>query len=308
MMRNTYLNGLQGKNNNEIKTERSFYGSSKKVNWTDNNTGKREALVSTTFHVDLYFQKDIKQVISHKKLRPSKSIIKGRSNSVDVRRSNLMNNQQLNNNNNQNYNNNQGFKQMNNINDLSSDDKKPLGSKVNNYIQGKNNPNLPTRSFSLEPKGDNSKGLINFQPDKNVSGNIQIITPNVNSIINNNYNNIYIQSPTDMDFKKLNNIYSPDDQMNIKSNMLMNNNPNTLINRVASAGRKENPPYPMNNTNLMNYNLKSNSISNNNIKEDSDKIIQNSLDNSYDPKQIKVIDYSNSNYMSQPRTSIFTIK
>ena len=135
-----------------------------------------------------------------------------------------MNNQQLNNNNNQNYNNNQGFKQMNNINDLSSDDKKPLGSKVNNYIQGKNNPNLPTRSFSLEPKGDNSKGLINFQPDKNVSGNIQIITPNVNSIINNNYNNIYIQSPTDMDFKKLNNIYSPDDQMNIKSNMLMNNN------------------------------------------------------------------------------------
>jgi hypothetical protein len=131
---------------------------------------------------------------------------------------------------------------------------------VNNYIQGKNNQNLPTRSFSLEPKGDNSKGLINFKPDKNVSGNIQIITPNVNSIINNNYNNIYIQSPTDMDFKKLNNIYSPDDQMKIKSNMLMNNNPNTLINRVASAGRKENPPHPMNNTNLMNYILKKRAI------------------------------------------------
>lgn len=304
MLRNTYLNGLQGKLNFDVKTERSLYGLSKKVNWTDSNTGKKEALIATNFKVDLYFQKDVKGVTSHKKLRPSKSIIKGRSNSVDVRRSNIIGNQQMNN-----YNNNQNVKMISNMMDT-SDDKTAPNNRANNFVQSNNNSSLPPRSFSLDQKVDNSKGLMNFQPEKN-SANIQIITPNVNSIINNNYNNIFIQSPTDMDFKKLNHMYSPESQMKIKSDVKMNNNPNLINNRLASAGRKDNPPLTMNNPpNLNSYNSNakpnfSNNLTNNlvNFKGEADKMMPKGLGNSYDPKQIKVIDYSNNNFMPQAKSN-----
>jgi hypothetical protein len=154
--------------------------------------------------------------------------------------------------------------------------------------------------------------MNNYQ-DKDSNANIQIITPNVNSIINNNYNNIYIQSPTEMDFKKLNQIYSPETQSKLGNNM-MNNPPNSnnqpiMNNRLSSAGRKDNQPLNSNpNLNSYNYNPKNNFISNNlnsNLpKNDMQKVPNNLLMNSYDPKQIKVIDYSNNNtFIPQTKNS-----
>jgi hypothetical protein len=312
MMRNTYLNGLQGKSNNDSRSERSFFGSSKKVNWNDINSGKKDALIQTTFHVDLFIQKELKPVLTHKKLRPSKSIIKGRSNSLDVRRSNNMMTgniaQQKGN-----YISNQNYTPMYNNNDV-ADKGVNNNNRVNNFAQN-NHINPPPRSFSVEQKADNRKNnLMNNFQDKDTTTNIQIITPNVNSIINNNYNNIYIQSPTEMDFKKLNQIYSPETQNKLANNMMMNNPPISnnqplMNNRLSSAGRKDNQPLNSNtNLNSYNYNPKNNFISSNlnsnQPKNDMQKVPNNLLMNSYDPKQIKVIDYSNNNtFIPQTKNS-----
>ena len=316
MMRNTYLNGIQGKNNFDNRTERTIFGSGRKVNWNDVNTGKKEGLIYSPFHIDLFIQKEVKPVTSHKKLRPSKPIIKGRSSSVDVRRSNNLNNnnliQQKTNYTNNNNNNNNNFNPMYANNDINTDKTTTNSSnRINNFISN-NHVNPPPRSFSLDQKGDSRKNnlLTNFQ-EKELATNIQIITPNVNSIINNNYNNIYIQSPSEMDFKKLNQIYSPEGQSKQNNSLNSNNsgiNPITN-NRLASAGRKDETPMSNPNTNNnFNYNAKNNfigtNLSGNQVKTDIQKLQNNNLINSYDPKQIKVIDYSNNNnYVPQPKNS-----
>jgi hypothetical protein len=306
MMRNTYLNGLQGKSNADMRTERNTFSTGRKVNWNDINTGKKDALIYAPYHVDLFIQKDIKPVSTHKKLRPSRSILKGRSISVDVRRSNNLtpNNmpQQK-----SNYITNQNFNQLYGSNEGNQEKSNP-NNRLNNFV-GNNHINPPPRSFSLDQKGDNRKPNLgnNFQ-EKETTTNIQIITPNVNSIINNNYNNIYIQSPTDMDFKKLNQIYSPETQSKMGV-VVGDQGINSINSRLASAGRKDNPPMNNPNMNSYNYNQKNNFISGNigsgnQVKPDVQKLPTNSLLNSYDPKQIKVIDYSNNNnFMPQPKNS-----
>lgn len=307
MMRNTYLNGLQGKNMMDVRNERNNFGHGRKVNWNDLNTGKKDGLVQTAYHVDLFIQKDVKPVTSHKKLRPSRSIIKGRSVSVDVRMSNNLNQtnnaQQL-----PGYINSKNLLQQYGGNNEQNPDK--TQNRLNNFMGTNNNVNPPPRSFSLDQKGDVRKNnLLNNYQEKDLSTNIQIITPNVNSIINNNYNNIYIQSPTDMDFKKLNHIYSPDNQNKIGLPSDPNMAPGLMNQRLASAGRKDNNPN-LNNPNMNSYNYNPKSfISNtlgtgNQVKPDVQKMPTNNLLNSYDPKQIKVIDYSNNNtFVPQQRNS-----
>lgn len=324
-MRNTFLNGQQTKTTFD-RSERSFYGGSKKVNWNDNNMGKKDALISVNYNIDLFFQKDVKPVTTHKKLRPNKPIIKGRSNSADVRKSNNLNPQQMNSYINQNnqgikFNNNNSILEdknlKNNTNNINNNNN---NSRINNFVQNNANNQPPPRSISLDQKGDNRKQINNNYPDKDFT-KIQIITPNINSIINNNINNIYIQSPTDMDIKKWNQIYNsdPHNKMNTNSTMTStgNNNSNNIPNlsRLESVGRKENIPGNNNPSNY-NYNPKTNFMSSNNVKNnvvdvnnftknDSLKSLQNNLINSYDPKQIKVIDYSNNNYIQQKNGKIY---
>jgi hypothetical protein len=71
IIRNTYINGLP------IKAEKPNYKfSSKKIKWADNNGNRKELLCSTNLSKELIIQKDIKPVVSHKKMKATKSILK----------------------------------------------------------------------------------------------------------------------------------------------------------------------------------------------------------------------------------------
>ena len=88
LIHNTYLNGLNLKadNKSNLDIERKISSiSSKRIVWADNNNfNRKDLLCNTNFAKDLFYQKDIKPVLNHKKAKPIKPILKIRSASADV--------------------------------------------------------------------------------------------------------------------------------------------------------------------------------------------------------------------------------
>ncbi len=81
IMRNTYVNGLPSDKN--VKSENKI--KKKKVGWADNNPyGRNDYLFSCNLKKDLFLMKDIKPVINHLKMRPSKSCVKNKNKSKSV--------------------------------------------------------------------------------------------------------------------------------------------------------------------------------------------------------------------------------
>jgi hypothetical protein len=197
LLRNTYLNGLPNKNTVGGKP---MAFNSRGIQWADNN--KRDLLCTTNLGKDLMIQKDIKPVVSHKKLRPMKSILK-RSNSADPRKltpsrlDSFVNNYIKKDSNKDTsftstYNNN--YHNMPRTPDNDNNNKPRLMSPLNKFepekvVQKEERLRTPPlRSYSVDTR------------DKKVPApevtNI-IIAPNMKSLISNNIKNIYINNNND---------------------------------------------------------------------------------------------------------------
>ena len=121
---------------------------------------KKDILTFTNYSKDLLFIKDIKPITIHKKLKPQKSCFKDRSLSQEI--NSKLQHKQLKNN--------------------------PSSEEIINRPQTTNQNTRP-RAFSQDQKpttiGNNDK-------NKQQAQNIQIITPVVSKVVNNNFNNYYI--------------------------------------------------------------------------------------------------------------------
>ena len=89
LLRNTYLNGLDNKLPSRPYTSDSKIGNkSKSIIWADkNDINRKDLLCNINPQKELYFIKDIKPVMNHKKMIPSKSCIKRKSYSSQGSRS-----------------------------------------------------------------------------------------------------------------------------------------------------------------------------------------------------------------------------
>jgi hypothetical protein len=313
LIRNTYLNGLVQKNEGkkaDLGKPYSFY--SRKLQWADNNNAYRKDLLCTTnFNKDLVTQKEIKPMMNHKKMKPSKSILKkDKSGSEELVRTSTPNIQ--------------GSKvDLMSQNNLSSTTAPPLTAKtmtfssigtnqpiknstdlLNNYsnLGLYNSTDITNSKTELHSSGINNSNNNNFLMNKNSSPydmkrsqgleinlkekeNINIATrqnhfsstntpqqrsysvgggdrtqtnqttgtnptniiiaSKYQNIINNNVNNIYIQSPEDLE--KLANRYNP-------SNFDSNNNKQLIQDRPVSQITRDSMGMPVNNSYIGNNN------------------------------------------------------
>ena len=123
---------------------------------------KKDVLTYTNYSKDLIFIKDVKPITIHKKLKPQKSCFKDRSLSQEMK-----NKQQ------------QILKQLKS--DMSSEE---ILNRPNSTSQ-----NQRLRAFSQDPKSTTNN---NPEMNKQQPANIQIITPVVSKVVNNNFNNYFI--------------------------------------------------------------------------------------------------------------------
>lgn len=84
LLRNTYLNGLESKSTNirpltanaQLKSESNF----KKILWADkNDNNRKDLLCNINPNRELYFIKEIKPVLNHKRMLPMKSSFKNKN-------------------------------------------------------------------------------------------------------------------------------------------------------------------------------------------------------------------------------------
>ena len=88
LLRNTYVNSLPT-NASMIPKELINVKERKHIAWADSNPYKKEVLCHVNAAKDLFFQRDVKPVTAHRRLRPSRSCMKNRSKSFgDMKRSN----------------------------------------------------------------------------------------------------------------------------------------------------------------------------------------------------------------------------
>jgi hypothetical protein len=276
LIRNTFINGLLRKKTEKeinLKKEESFnILKLKKVQWADkNNSHRKDLLCSVNFSKELSIHKDVKIITGRNKhhipfksiLKTSKTLKNSHSNNNMVKSTSLRNITDI-------LNSNQismGSALMRNSSHLEdtniikndkqheitfrSDNKENNGilsnskrnnipknddnmSRVNNFISSQK-PQV--RSYSLDQSNDNK---TNSTPNQKLYNNNEvtniIITPKYQSIITNNVNNIYIQSPEDLNKltkneSVVNNIHTGKYQIQEKrkeislNNFLMSNNP-----------------------------------------------------------------------------------
>ena len=81
LLRNTYVNSLPT-NPSMIPKEMITTKERKHIAWADSNPYKKELLFHINTAKDLFYQRDVKPVTAHKRLRPSSSCMKKRSNSM----------------------------------------------------------------------------------------------------------------------------------------------------------------------------------------------------------------------------------
>jgi len=237
VIHNTYLNGLNNKadtrysNDNEKKISNP---ASKRICWADNNNfNRKDLLCNTNYTKDLFYQKEIKPILSHKKGKPIKSILKKRSASADGSASKYkmfgLNNVTASTNlNNSNINNQNAYSASNNYN-----------SNLNNNY-GTNNSFIINNNETKSPIIDNNN---------NNSGSMNVSN---NSIMNNYVNNKNIGSSIlNKPLGQINN-YSSLNQTGVS-------NPNSGLISNSNSGNNNN-----NNNNKENSNFNSR-LNNNNM-------------------------------------------
>jgi len=279
VIHNTYLNGLNVKieNRSNIDIERKISNiSSKRITWADNNNlNRKDLLCNTNFAKDLFYQKDIKPILNHKKGKPIKPILKKRSSSADPANKfkiyNLNNVSTSTNLNNSNINNQNAYSATSNYN-----------SNLNNY--GTNNSFInnenKTSQDNTEINTNNSSSIMNnYMSGKNYGSNNDPKRPlaqnNSYANINNNSNNALI------------NTSGIGNKENSNFNSRLNNNNNNLDNSNLSNFSR--PNYFNNNNNTQNY---ANNNSNNNPQQRSYSLDQKNDTNNRNPNP------ANSNYGS----------
>ena len=216
LMRNTYVNGLK----NEVEKAKIVPSEMKKKNhiaWADFNPIKKQSLEIVNLNKDLFFQKDVKIILNHKKMKPSYSCMKGKrklnddyeDKSFDGNRTlsenkgrlkfmegnmfadNMMNNIKTINPNNQNIN--------YNINNFQN-----VNQKVDNNIMMRNNfmnNNNENKNVNIINSGNNVPQKINMNMNNNNNRNINynnsiqpsqqknILVNTNNNSYSNNFNN-----------------------------------------------------------------------------------------------------------------------
>jgi len=278
ILNNTYINGLPPKPQDvtlKRPTTTSFSSNNKKLKWTDNGSdNRRDLLCSCNLAKDLLNLKEIKPV-EHKKGK-TKSILKGSGGSIkSISNSTTTLNEvkrPLN-------------SSRQNLNDLIPERKSSFTSQTNNFpITHQQRPNsVDNRDKDIEniAKGEYNSNYNVVVNEQNLSSNFNnvsnsnninklnergsdlysqnqpskiVISPNIQSIINNNINNFYIQSPStigEYEYKK----DSSRDQVN---NFVATQYPNNkFINNFINPNSNNDPPS--NHPQSVNFN---NSVSN----------------------------------------------
>ena len=89
LLRNTYLNGLENKQPNRPYTSDNKINSNKrKIIWADkSDNNRKDLLCNINPQKELYFIKDIKPIMNHKKMMPSRSCLKRKAYSSQGSRS-----------------------------------------------------------------------------------------------------------------------------------------------------------------------------------------------------------------------------
>ena len=148
LLRNTYVNSLISdpklipKDGFEIKKRRH-------IGWADKNSYKKEPLIHINQAMDLCFQKDVKNVTVHKRMRPSRSCMKHKKGSNSNTQGNIVGNSNSSNSN------------VNVVNVNVNASAMQLGQQQrsnNNKIQSGNNNNNNVNSVSLSQQV--SKGIM----------------------------------------------------------------------------------------------------------------------------------------------------
>jgi len=252
VMHNTHLNGLNLKSENKsnIDIERKLSNiSSKRITWADNNNlNRKDLLCNTNFTKDLYYQKDIKPVLNHKKGKPIKPILKKRPNSADPSSTkfkiyNLNNVTASTNLNNSNINNHNSYGANSNYN-----------SNINNYGGNNsfiNNENKSNQDNNLAEINSNNSIVNNFMNSKNYGGNNDPKRPlgqnnnyaNLNQ--NNNNSNISLINNSNIGNKENSNFNSRLSGNNMENSNLNNfSRPNYFNNNSNYTNNSNNNPQP----------------------------------------------------------------
>ena len=262
LMRNTYINGLKNDVNN-AKIVSSDLKKKKHIGWADCNNFKKSSLEVVNLNKDLFFKKDVKNIVSHIKIRPSKSCVKGN------RKNNLEN-----------------------FNYENDDFNKKNEGRSGSVKQGKNNKfkdeinvfsNIKTINNNNQVNFNMNNNSINYQGNKLKSDNVNIKN---NNFIKNNNNNIKGINNNNYDNSIPINILNAGNMMQ-KENINLNNNFMKNINFASSLQ----PSLPNNNMG------NSNNIYNNNFNNDNDDYI-NSMPFSYtqtNPLQNNIMNNNNFN-------------
>ena len=227
LMRNTYINGLPSKkinnNNNNVKKSKK-----RNVGWADNNPyGKSDYLISFNLQKDLLLMKDIKPVNNHTKMRPSKSCIKNRSQSVNQSinknsyafSSNTQENFMVNNLNTVKLNNNNNIEQNKFFNENATQDFSNLA--FNNML----NINNSNNNKMMEQMGLSAENFKNLTLNKTQNmNNNKLINHNKNPQINDNINSAKFKNNNNN--QKRSNNFIENNKVQFRPNSYDNNNNN----------------------------------------------------------------------------------
>ena len=282
LMRNTFVNGLKNNVGNAVIVP--FEMKKKKhISWAD--FGKKSNLEIVNLNLDLFFKKNIKNVVSHLKMKPNKSCVKGnKKNDFDDNNDNILNK------NNRKFegtgNMIQGkikFKDNNFIEDDFINNIKP----VNNYQSGinKKGNNTNLKNNYIKNINNNNKENLNIPVNIINSGNIL-------QKENMNFDNNYMKN---MNFASS---LQPSAQKNIKVNInnIYNNNLNNNNDEDINIMRfNYTQMYSLNNNNINNNNS---IINNKNNKNNQNDIIRNNNMNYSVPQRVSSATNENNNMIN----------
>lgn len=232
LIHNTYLNGLSVKGSGLNKsidegrravTPNHSSPSSKKINWADNNNiNRRDLLCSTNLTKELFYQKDIKPIMAHKKSKPVKGILKKKDNFIKneeskLKRPNSTNhsNNALNNSslvNTSGYNTNYSSINVNNSNKTTNNFYTGSNALNNNQINNLSNKFINQNELKQNSAISNS--------NSNAQNNSSIVNNFLNSknLNNSSLNNSGIESQKQVQIQRSGNTLTPPNRQNINQN------------------------------------------------------------------------------------------
>ena len=271
LIRNTYLNSLINENNkrrNNMKTNSitnydcNFkYNSKPHVSWGDNNIyHKFNKLIINNEQKDLILQKNVKNVVSHMRLRPKKKCIKeynGRNDNKDFNIYNYYSNSMNNNNNYKTVNNSNYFgnnnNEMNNLINLGLNMK--IVDKINQISNNFNNLSLPKqksnsagKKFMKNQNNLNNNANYNSKPSNDESNMSNVAKLNNFFENSDELKNIYNK----LSYKKQKRYNNFKHHDHIPKNKIEQYNSNNSSSSIFDYQRKRTSTYDKQNNNVMN--------------------------------------------------------